>query len=392
MGALKGKVVIDEMGNGDLEKEEDVAEWGIGRLRTRGLKKMMSTVAEVFESSGPKRIKTGEDTMTLAKFQNEVKKKLQQKKVKLKLMENEEEKGKDKRNKQGEKVEGSENNRGSEIGKTRSLKKSMKPAIVEKPKASMKKRELRLEKHRDCSVGNVENMAVVDSDFYDFDKDRSERSFKKGQVWAVYDDDDGMPRTYALVDEFICANPFEVRVNWLDLQNNGGEKIINSGNMGVHIPCGRFKVSSKTTINSINIFSHVVNCDRPARELYKVHPKKGSVWALYGDAALDVDKRRLAVKGKICYDIVVFLTSYSEMSDLSMAYLEKVDGYRTVFKRQEMGSHAIRFLGKDDMWLISHQIPARKFPRDHETPELLKDCWELDPASLPSDLLTIGGI
>ncbi|CAL0311784.1 unnamed protein product [Lupinus luteus] len=392
MGALKGKAVFNELGYGYLEKEEDVAEWGSGRLRTRGLKKTMSMVGEVLESSDPKRIKTSEETMTLATFQYEVKKKLQQKKMKSKLMENEEEKDKGKRRKHGEKVESSKNNKSLAIGKTRSLKKSVKLAIVEKPKASMKKRELRLEKHRDCSEGNVENMAVVDSDFYDFDKDRSERSFKKGQVWAVYDDDDGTPRAYALVDEFISANPFEVRINWLDLQNNGGEKIINSGNMGVHTPSGRFKVSWKTNINSINIFSHVVNSDRVARELYKIHPKKGSVWALYGDAALDVDKRSLAVKGKICYDIVVFLSSYSEMSGLGLAYLEKVDGYRTVFKRQEMGSHAIRFLGKDDMWLISHQIPARKFPCDDETPELLKDCWELDPASLPSDLLTIGGI
>ncbi|KAE9613269.1 hypothetical protein Lal_00027644 [Lupinus albus] len=391
MGALKGKVVFDEVGDEDLEKEEGVAEWGGGRLRTRGLRKMMSTVGEVLESSDPKRIKIGEETMTLAKFQYEVKKKLQQKKVKLKLMENEE-KDKDKRRKQGEKVEGSKNNKGSETWKSKSLKKSVKLAIKEKPKASMKKMELRLEKHRDSSAGSEENMAVVDSDFYDFDKDRVERSFKKGQVWAVYDDDDGMPRTYALVDEFISANPFEVRINWLDLQNNGDEKIINSGKMGVHIPCGKFKVAWKTTINSVNIFSHVVNYDRAAREIYKIHPKKGSVWALYGDAALDVDKRSLAVEGKICYDIVVFFTSYSEKSGLSMAYLEKVDGYKTVFKRQEMGSHAIRFLGKDDMWLISHQIPARKFPCDEETPELLKDCWELDPASLPSDLLTIGGI
>ncbi|TKY70066.1 hypothetical protein E2542_SST06350 [Spatholobus suberectus] len=74
-----------------------------------------------------------------------------------------------------------------------------------------------------------------------------------------------------------------------------------------------------------------------------------------------------------------------------MAYLEKVDGYKTVFKRQEKGGGAIRFLGKDDMWLVSHQIPARKLLCD-ETPELLKDCWELDPASLPSDLLTIGAL
>ncbi|OIV92972.1 hypothetical protein TanjilG_20634 [Lupinus angustifolius] len=385
-GVLTGKVGVDEVGNGDMEKE-GFSEWGGGRLRTGGSRKRMSMVGEVLERSNPKRIKTGEETMTLAEFQSEVKKKLQQKKVKEK-----EEDGNDRRSKPGEKLEGSKNNQGSAVGKARSLKKSVKLPIKEKHQVSMKKKELRLEKHKDSSGGNLENMAVVDSDFYDFDKDRAEKSFKKGQVWAVYDDDDGMPRTCALIDDFISENPFEVRISWLDLQSNRGETIISLNKMGVHIPCGRFKVTWKTTINSINIFSHCVDCDRAACELYNIYPKKGSVWALYGEASVDVDKRSFKVGGKRCYDIVVFLTSYSEVNGLSMAYLEKVDGYKTVFKRQEMGSHAIRFLGKDDMWLISHQIPARKFPRNDETPELLKECWELDPASLPSELLTIGGV
>ncbi|KAE9596909.1 putative DnaJ domain-containing protein [Lupinus albus] len=385
-GFLKGKVGVDEVGNGDMEKE-GFSEWGGGRLRTSGLRKSMSMVGEVLERSDPKRIKTGEETMTLAEFQSEVKKRLQQKKVKEK-----EEEGNDKRSTQGEKLEGSKNNRGSAAGKVRSLKKSVKLAIKEKHQVSMKKKELRLHKHKDSSGGNLENMAVVDSDFYDFDKDRTERSFKKGQVWAIYDDDDGMPRSCALIDEFVSENPFEVRVSWLDLQNNRGKTIISLNKMGVHIPCGRFKVTWKTTINSINIFSHCVDCDRAARELYNIYPKKGSVWALYGEASVDVDTRSFKVGGKRCYDIVVFFTSYSEVNGLSVAYLKKVDGYKTVFKRQEMGSHAIRFLGKDDMWLISHQIPARKFPCNDETPELLKDCWELDPASLPSELLTIGGV
>ncbi|CAL0314182.1 unnamed protein product [Lupinus luteus] len=383
-GVLKGKVGVDEVGNGDMEME-GFSEWGGGRLRTGGLRKRMSMVGEVLERSDPKRIKTGEETMTLAEFQSEVKKRLQQKKVKLMVKEKGEE-GNDKRSKEGEKLEGSKNNRGSAVGKARSLKKSVKLVIKEK------KKELRLAKHKDSSGGNLENMAVVDSDFYDFDKDRAEKSFKKGQVWAVYDDDDGMPRTCALIDEFTSEYPFEVRISWLDLQNSRGENIIGLNKMGVHIPCGRFKVTWKTTINSINIFSHCVDCDRAACELYNIYPKKGSVWALYSEAAVDMDKRSFAVGGKRCYDIFVCLTSYSEMNGLSMAYLEKVDGYKTVFKRQEMGSHAIRFVGKDDMWLISHQIPARKFPCNDETPQLLKDCWELDPASLPSELLTIGGV
>ncbi|CAJ1931055.1 unnamed protein product [Sphenostylis stenocarpa] len=351
------------------------------------LRKRMRSVGEVLERSKPsKRVKNGEEMMTLAEFQNEVRRKFQEKKLQKKEKEKEKEEDRiEKRSNRGERRRGLRNNGGLEVGEVRDLKKSMKLAVEEKRGGLESRKGLRIEKQKDSDRGELENMAVVDSDFYDFDKDRVERSFKKGQVWAVYDDDDGMPRNYALIDGTLSVYPFEVRLSWLDVQNSGDGKIVSREKMGFHIPCGRFKVARKTSVNSVNIFSHVVNCDRAAREIYKIYPKKGSVWALHGEGSNDAEE------GKRCYDIVVCLTSYSEVNGLSMAYLEKVDGYKTVFKRQEKGSAAIRFLGKDEMWLVSHQIPARKLLCD-ETPELLKDCWELDPASLPSDLLTIGGI
>lgn len=228
---------------------------------------------------------------------------------------------------------------------------------------------------------DMEIMPVEDSDFYDFDKGRVERSFKKGQVWALYDDDDGMPRHYGLIDEVVSTHPFEVDMAWLDPQINGDEGLISLEKMGFHISCGRFKVSKKTKITSLNVFSHIVDCERAAREVYRIYPKKGSVWALYSqNNELVRDNRR--------YDIVVFLTSYSEVHGLSMGYLEKVNGFKTIFRRREIGCHAIKWLEKHNVRLFSHQIPARKLSGE-EAVDLSRDCWELDPASLPPDLLTI---
>ncbi|KAL8208362.1 hypothetical protein R6Q57_007774 [Mikania cordata] len=229
-------------------------------------------------------------------------------------------------------------------------------------------------------------MTVEDSDFYDFDKGRVEKSFKKGQIWALYDDDDGMPRHYGLIDKVVSTNPFEVNMSWLDPQINNDDLLASLEKAGFHISCGKFKVSKKTSITSLNVFSHIVNCERAAREVYRIYPKKGSVWALYNEhvergSRLSGDKRR--------YDIVVFLTSYSEVHGLSMAYLEKVNGFKTTFRRREIGCHAIKWLEKHEVQLFSHQIPARKLSIE-EVPNLLGDCWELDPASLPTHLLTTG--
>lgn len=227
---------------------------------------------------------------------------------------------------------------------------------------------------------DVSLMAVEDSDFYDFDNNRTEKCFSKGQIWAIYDDDDGMPRHYGLIDEVVSCSPFRVKMCWLDILVDGDESLLLWEKSGRHISFGRFKIGRKVEIDSVNLFSHIIECEKAAKELFRIYPKKGSVWALYGEMTSGRERRS--------YDIVVFLTSYSEMFGLSMGYLEKVQGYKTLFKRRQIGPHAVRWLEKDDAMLFSHQIPARKLA---ETDGINHPggCWELDPASLPADLLQI---
>lgn len=227
---------------------------------------------------------------------------------------------------------------------------------------------------------DVSLMAVEDSDFYDFDKDRIEKSFRKGQIWAIYDDDDGMPRLYGLIDDVLSIHPFRMNMNWLEIQNHGNGSLVFTERSGLRISCGQFKVARNADIDSVNCFSHLVNCERAALELYRIYPKKGSVWALYGEQNPGEEGRY--------YDIVVCLTSHTEVYGLSIAYLEKAKGYKTIFKRQEIGCHAIKFLQKDELKLFSHQVPARKISEAEEL-DLPGDCWELDPASLPPHLLKI---
>ncbi|KAL5794596.1 hypothetical protein ACOSP7_003190 [Xanthoceras sorbifolium] len=428
-GKENGGVCVDvEAETGDLGNAVGGdGEWSGGRLRRR-----TSTVGELLARSKPKsvedqealerskvkRAKLGEETMTLAEMQLEAKRRANQEKLKLK----EKEREKDGSDKQKEtEVEEKERcksskNRYIEIGGQGALEKKgdlendehvvPQKSVdlgIEKREAAKKSRNLEIfrqgtkkksgssvtKKHELSESNGLEIMAVEDSDFYDFDRDRVERSFKKGQVWAIYDDYDGMPRHYGLIDEVVSVNPFEVKMSWLDLQNNGDEELICWEKMGFHVSCGRFKISRKTSIDSLNIFSHVMECEQAAREVYRIYPKKGSVWALYNEAAISEEGRNLSARDRRSYDLVVFLTTYSEMHGLSMAYLEKVDGFKTIFKRREIGCHAVRWLEKDDVRLLSHQIPARKLTGD-EVPDLLKECWELDPASLPSDLLTLG--
>ncbi|KAI3984548.1 hypothetical protein MKX01_040425 [Papaver californicum] len=263
-----------------------------------------------------------------------------------------------------------------------------------KGKEKKKKKKKEKGKEREETVvaisersSDLEAMLVEDSDFYSFDKDRSERCFKKCQIWAAYGDSDGMPRHYGLVDEIISLNPFKVKVSWLALQGKGDNVTLILEGSDCQISCGKFKVDGKTVVNSVNIFSHIVDCERVAREIYMIYPKKGSVWALYGGSDRHDINQVNVVNG--CYDIVVILTNYSEMTHgLSVAYLDKVKWFKTIFERREIGCHAVRWLEKDNVRLLSHQIPSRKL-LGTEAPGLPKDCWELDPAALPQDLLVV---
>ncbi|XP_010509602.1 PREDICTED: dnaJ homolog subfamily C member 21-like [Camelina sativa] len=222
-----------------------------------------------------------------------------------------------------------------------------------------------------------------DLELYDFGKDRMPRSFKKGQIWAIYDGgDDNMPRSYCLVSEVVSLNPFKVWINWLDCES---EKLISwmkisSSNM----PCGRFRVSEKALVEQVKPFSHIVNCERAAREVYQIYPRKGSVWAVYSETNPALQRRKT---GR--YEIVVCLTMYSEAYGLSVAYLEKVnDCSSNLFKRRDYGYNAVRWVEKDDVAaLLSHQIPAKKVS-EHESGADLKESWVLDLASVPPDLVS----
>ncbi|KAL5724697.1 hypothetical protein ACHQM5_007923 [Ranunculus cassubicifolius] len=307
--------------------------------------------------------------MTIAEIRLEAKRKLLQEKAKL-----EEEKKREK-----EKEEKSKNEK---VGaKGREKEKQQREKIQREEEILVES----FEKNDDME----HIMVVEDSDFHDFDKDRKERCFKKSQIWSVYDDDDGMPRHYGLIDEVESVNPFVVKMRWLDMERNTDERLISWEKSGFHISCGRFKVSKQIIVESVNVFSHLVNCERVAREVYWIYPKKGSIWALYKEKALSGDEEGQRLTETRSYDIVVSLTSYSEMHGLSLAYLEKVEGFKTIFKRREIGAHAVKWIEKNDLLLFSHQIPAKELSGT-ESNDLPKGCWELDPASLPPDLLRIG--
>ncbi|KAI4384806.1 hypothetical protein MLD38_002909 [Melastoma candidum] len=239
-------------------------------------------------------------------------------------------------------------------------------------------------------AGVAENVAlsidVPDSDFHNFDADRSEGSFGIDQVWAAYDDTDGMPRFYARIHKVISLDPFKIKLSWLDSVNDDEFGYTAWIESGFYKTCGDFKAGKQVSCNKLNGFSHEIVWSEtaPGVGTIRILPRKGETWALFRNWSLewnDATPDEVVYK----YDIVEVLDDYKEESGILVSPLMKVAGFRSVFCPCEELGKAIS-IPKDEIQRFSHQIPSQLLTGE-EAPNLRSGFWELDPASLPRELL-----
>ncbi|KAJ4960605.1 hypothetical protein NE237_020515 [Protea cynaroides] len=230
------------------------------------------------------------------------------------------------------------------------------------------------------------SITVPDPDFHDFDKDRSERSFGDNQVWAAYDDDDGMPRYYAMIHKVISLNPFKMRISWLNSKSNSELGQLNWVGSGFSKTCGDFRVGRHEVNDSLNSFSHKVKWTKGIRGAIRIFPKKGEVWALYRNWSPDWDE---LIPDEIIhkYDMVEVLDDYDEEQGVTITPLVKVAGFKTIFHRH-LDQREVKRIAREEMFRFSHQVPSYMLT-GQEGPNAPKGCRELDPAATPLELLQV---
>ncbi|XP_072964550.1 uncharacterized protein [Typha angustifolia] len=243
-------------------------------------------------------------------------------------------------------------------------------------------------KHADSNSEDNEPISidVPDPDFHDFDSDRSESSFQNDQIWATYDEEDGMPRYYALVQKVISLTPFKIRMSYLTSKSNSEFGHLNWILSGFAKTCGDFRVGRYEVIDTLNIFSHRVRWEKGPRGIIKILPKKGDVWALYRNWSQDWDEHTpddVIYK----YDMVEVLDEYNEDQGISVIPLVKVPEFKTVFQRH-VDPKEVKRVPREEMFRFSHQVPSYLLTGEeaHNAP---KGCHELDPAATPLELLQV---
>lgn len=231
------------------------------------------------------------------------------------------------------------------------------------------------------------SITVPDPDFYDFDKDRTEECFQENQIWAAYDDDDGMPRFYASIQKVVSKNPFKLQMSWLNSKHNNDLAPIEWIDAGFTKTCGEFRASKVKSHDNLNVFSHIIRWDKAPRGIIKIFPKKGDVWALYREWTSNWDESTPPeVRHK--YDMVEVLTDFTEELGVSVVPLVKVVGFKTVFQKKQVDSESIQWVPKKELFRFSHQVPARILTGE-EAENIPKGCRELDPAATPLELLQV---
>lgn len=238
----------------------------------------------------------------------------------------------------------------------------------------------------DKGIGESVTIHVPDPDFHDFDNDRTEKSIEGEQIWATYDNDDGMPRFYVIVQKVISLKPFKTRLSFLTSRNNREFGPLDWVDSGFTKSCGDFRVGRYETIDTINIFSHRVKFEKGPRGLIKILPRKGEIWALYRNWSADWDEN---TPDEVIhqYDMIEVLDDYSEEQGVSVIPLVKVAGFKTVFRRH-VDPREARRVSREEMFRFSHQVPSYVLTGE-EGENAPKGCHELDPAATPLELLQV---
>ncbi|KAI3876469.1 hypothetical protein MKX03_030286 [Papaver bracteatum] len=173
---------------------------------------------------------------------------------------------------------------------------------------------------------------MPDTEFNNFDEERSCEKFKAGQIWALYSKLDKLPKNYAQIESFESLPVFKLTVKWLK-SCAPPRGVIPWVDNEMPVSCGTFKVTSSEVVvfNNSSSFSHQLNEVPAVNNVYTIYPRAGEVRALYSKFPLDL----------VCSD------------------LRKFAGFKTLFKAKEKeGLDSIVAIPWIELYRFSHRVPT----------------------------------
>lgn len=236
----------------------------------------------------------------------------------------------------------------------------------------------------DKTQSNSEAMTYAEPEFNDFDKDRTESQFAVDQIWAAYDTDGCMPRYYARIRKII-PDQSKWDVTWLEpCPDSDNQDEVDWVEEELPFACGNFKKGSRGEVDFCS-FSYLVCWEKGRdRGRYKIYPRKGDIWALFKDWSMkwssNPDMHR-----EYKFEVVEVLSDYDKETGLKVARLVKLKGFVSLFHRTRNKEKDSFQILPGELLRFSHRIPSYRMT-GKERADVPKGSYELDPASLPSDI------
>ncbi|XP_027349572.1 uncharacterized protein LOC113861153 isoform X1 [Abrus precatorius] len=225
-----------------------------------------------------------------------------------------------------------------------------------------------------------------DPDFNDFEKDKEEDCFAINQLWAIFDNTDGMPRFYALVKKVF--SPFKLQIIWLEPDSDVQDEI-DWHEAGLPVACGKFKLGHSQRTTDRFMFSHQMHCIKEiSTGTYLVYPKKGETWAIFRHWDIKWSSNPKE-HSEYQFQYVEVLSDFDENVGIKVAYLGKLKGFVSLFQKTMENKISIFCVPPNELYRFSHQIPSYKMTGD-ERKGVPRGSFELDPAALPISFFEIG--
>ncbi|XP_010524767.1 PREDICTED: uncharacterized protein LOC104802729 [Tarenaya hassleriana] len=227
-------------------------------------------------------------------------------------------------------------------------------------------------------------LEYADPDFNDFDELREDRKFVVGQIWAIYDTRDGMPRFYAYIRK-VFTSRFKLSITWLETEpddDNG----ISLDNADLPIGVGRFVFGNSEITVDRPMFSHVIHCGGIInKKSCRVLPRKGETWALFKNWDINWSTDPGDSPRGFEYEFAEILSDYSKAAGASVALLYKVKGFSSVFCRMAKGGSDTFQVHPLELYRFSHSVPSFRLT-GKEREGVPEGSYELDPAALPQNI------
>ncbi|XP_020592126.1 uncharacterized protein LOC110032735 [Phalaenopsis equestris] len=226
------------------------------------------------------------------------------------------------------------------------------------------------------------NLTYPSPEFCNFESERSENKFAADQIWALYDNIDGMPRFYARVRK-VYSREFKLQLNWLEMDPRTIDEMKWSKE-GLPVACGNFKHGKSYNTQEPHFFSHLVSWRKGVKKnSYMIHPRKGEIWALFKNWDIrwshEPDNHRAYE-----YQVVEVVSDFTEVNGISVIRLAKIKEFMALFVRASDAEESLLEIPAKDVLVFSHRIPACRITGKEED-GVPDGTFELDCASLPTN-------